>query len=643
MNTYIKKTNIRRILSTFGIIAIAIGFIFSTPSPTVKNEMIRNLIIKIQEQNNIAYAQDDGMYDPNTYDPYGDGQDTQNTSPDPVYGCTDSAANNYNAFADTPDGSCTYDPVMGCTNPNALNYDGSAEQDDGSCQFSPYCSDSTAANYGAQEDCYFTPDVYGCTDSSYANYDPQATVDDGSCSNPVYGCMDRNNRNFDPLATVNDPSMCAQTTTYCCDGNWSNYTAPSDRQDPYECEYMEPTCNCGGDVFAADPNATGSQCGGGNDSCQIDANFSVIKSGVSIGGNATMFKTAPCTESDYGYLAGVAATDASPSTPLNTPVVINPFTTYTVTSKDYCLNVVGDQSSPSGYNRNTSGFCCEVPNVVNGSGTGCIDGSQIPQCGSATLTPTDTTPTSNLCTNGTPSSVTTGTDTFDWSCDISGGASSQCSVAKTCNGGSCTLCTLDDCGTDDVCKYIQGSQTSDQLGNLNLTSYPNGECYNSTSGVCGSQTFVPYATTDLTAASPNLCATGANVSSDPQYNAGTNMWSWTCATPNGGDISPTCSVAKCTGAQCQTQQSTGLIKAIKAEPTIVSEPTDKCNITWTSSVDSTITEPAQGCRLNDSPVSDNNTSGLLVSPGPYTLMCFIGDQFETKSVKCSVKPNYKEI
>jgi 1,4-alpha-glucan branching enzyme len=76
----------------------------------------------------------------------------------PVMGCTDPAANNYNASATMDDGSCQYD-IFGCTDPMASNYNASATNDDGSCQY------STA----------------GCTDVAASNYNPSATADDGSC------------------------------------------------------------------------------------------------------------------------------------------------------------------------------------------------------------------------------------------------------------------------------------------------------------------------------------------------------------------------------------------------------------------------------------------------------------------------------
>jgi len=61
---------------------------------------------------------------------------------EPILGCTDSDANNYNSSATEDDGSCEYDepdpepePVLGCTDSDAENYDSNATQDDGTCQY----------------------------------------------------------------------------------------------------------------------------------------------------------------------------------------------------------------------------------------------------------------------------------------------------------------------------------------------------------------------------------------------------------------------------------------------------------------------------------------------------------------------------
>ncbi|MEK6950969.1 MAG: putative Ig domain-containing protein [Nanoarchaeota archaeon] len=84
--------------------------------------------------------------------------------PQPVPGCTDPAATNFNPDATQNDGSCTYppQPVLGCTDATATNYNPDANTDDGSCTYPPQ-------------------PVPGCTDPAATNYDVNATVNDNSC------------------------------------------------------------------------------------------------------------------------------------------------------------------------------------------------------------------------------------------------------------------------------------------------------------------------------------------------------------------------------------------------------------------------------------------------------------------------------
>lgn len=88
----------------------------------------------------------------------------------------DGSCNNGPGFCDLSHWSyyipdATEEPILGCTDPSAMNYNSSATQDDGSCQYQPTSTPTDAP-------------VYGCTDPNATNYNSSATMNDGSCQYP---------------------------------------------------------------------------------------------------------------------------------------------------------------------------------------------------------------------------------------------------------------------------------------------------------------------------------------------------------------------------------------------------------------------------------------------------------------------------
>jgi hypothetical protein len=175
-----------------------------------------------------------------------------------VFGCTDSAAFNYDSTANVDNGGCipvvlgcmnslafNYNPqantpdtciavVYGCTSPIAFNYDSLANTDDGSCIGVTYgCTDSTMWNYSPSanvDDGSCVPYIYGCMDPTMWNYDALANTDNGAL---VYGCTDSTMFNYDPLANT-DNNSCVPYIYGCTNPIALNY-CDSCNTDDFSC------------------------------------------------------------------------------------------------------------------------------------------------------------------------------------------------------------------------------------------------------------------------------------------------------------------------------------------------------------------------------------------------------------------------
>ncbi|MDQ3015184.1 MAG: hypothetical protein M3R25_00440, partial [Bacteroidota bacterium] len=148
--------------------------------------------------------------------------------------------------------NCVYQPVVGCKNPNAHNYNPAAIYDDGSCET---CSDGLLNGDETGIDCGGTlcqpcPEIPGCMNPLAYNYNPAATVDNGSCETCTDGIM-----NGDETGMDCGGSTCAASCIIpgCTDPAADNYN-PNANQSNGSCVY----CHNG----ILDGNETSVDCGG---------------------------------------------------------------------------------------------------------------------------------------------------------------------------------------------------------------------------------------------------------------------------------------------------------------------------------------------------------------------------------------------
>ena len=158
----------------------------------------------------------------------------------PVLGCTDNLAWNYNPFATQDDGSCLY--VLGCTDTTANNYNPLSTKDDGSCTFDvqicvpgnmeslTFCNDGSAKDYRV-----CNTDGKGWT--AYANVCPVQICVPGT-TETLSTCWDGSVKesrtcNVDGMSwTVNPANVCpVQPVLGCTDPEATNYNPQANQGD----------------------------------------------------------------------------------------------------------------------------------------------------------------------------------------------------------------------------------------------------------------------------------------------------------------------------------------------------------------------------------------------------------------------------
>ena len=219
---------------------------------------------------------------------------------DPIPGCIDALACNYNANANTDNGSCVYPAlgedcagncladadgdgvcdaaeVVGCTTSTACNFDPLATDDSGNCTF-------PATGYNCAGACLQDTDgdgicnpfeVVGCQNNTACNFNPLAT-DAGSCTFPasgyncagaclqdtdgdgicnpfeIVGCQNATACNYNAAAT--DPGSCTfPPTGYNCAGVCLQDTDGDGVCNPFEVAGCSDMAACNYNAFATDP------------------------------------------------------------------------------------------------------------------------------------------------------------------------------------------------------------------------------------------------------------------------------------------------------------------------------------------------------------------------------------------------------
>ena len=141
-----------------------------------------------------------------------------------LFGCTDSAAFNYDSLANVDNGGCI-PVIMGCMQPLAFNYNSLANTGDTCIAVVYGCMSSIALNYDSLanvDDGSCIGIVYGCTDTLAFNYSPLANCDDGSCIAIILGCINPIMFNYCDTCNTNDGS-CIEILYGCTDSMMFNY------------------------------------------------------------------------------------------------------------------------------------------------------------------------------------------------------------------------------------------------------------------------------------------------------------------------------------------------------------------------------------------------------------------------------------
>ena len=205
-------------------------------------------------------------------------------------------------------GSCSacFNPVSGCTNALACNFNPNANTDDGSCiLIGDPCDDGNALSWNDVINpncvCSGTIPNGGCTNSLACNFDPSALVDDGSCVLVGDVCSDGNSNTINDVIGANCQCSGILMVMGCMDVNACNFNAAATMDDG-SCLIIGATCDDG------NPNSTGDMV---NANCQC-AGVVMVMGCMDV--NACNYNAAATMDDGSCLIVGAVCDDGDPLT-----------------------------------------------------------------------------------------------------------------------------------------------------------------------------------------------------------------------------------------------------------------------------------------------------------------------------------------
>lgn len=203
----------------------------------------------------------------------------------------------------------------------------------------------------------------------------------------------------------------------------------------------------------------------------------------------------------------------------------------------------------------------------------------------------------------------------------------------------------------DLCSNLTGVQNSVYLSQSSLNRDNNGRCWDANGGACGTaMNMLTWATKPQN----NLCDPSSTPSTVVADN-NTLRYNWTCSDIDGYTVgncfvNMLCPTTQklCKGAcidpndTCLEVATTTLIQVFQVVPKVVAKSTDVCTLSWNVGLPTAGSDDQLSCSINGVGITNFNSS-KSVSPGIHRIMCSLGSEFQEKTARCEINPDYKEI